>query len=193
MNLVAVLRRLSYHARGIWYRGVIIASGGRCGRNLLVESGLTLRHGAHSGLAIGDNVYFGVGTVIDCPSSGRLVIGDRVTLTHGVLIGAIASVTIGNDALIGEYVSIRDAEHGMDTAAGPMRDQPMHAKGCEIGSDVWIGRGCAILGGATLEHGCIVGANSVVKGVVPAQMIAAGAPARVIRARTGEAPLRQVL
>lgn len=183
MNLLAIYRRIAYLARGSVYRLIIRASGGRCGRGLRVEPGFVLRHGAHAGIQIGSNVYIGMATVIDCPPNGRVIIGNDVTLTHGIVISSVLSVAIGNGTLIGEYVSIRDAEHGMDLSAGPIRDQPMRAQGCEIDADVWIGRGCAILAGAKLRQGCVIGANSVVKGEIAAQMIAAGAPARTIRGR----------
>ena len=190
MNPIAFVRRAAYMARGIFYRTAILASGGRCGSGLRVEPGLRLRHGLHSGISIGKNVYLGVGTVIDCPAPGVVSIGDNVTLTHGVFISAVKSVTIGENALIGEYVSIRDADHKMDLSAVPIRDQPMVAQGCKIGSDVWIGRGVAILAGAQLRRGCVIGANAVVKDDIPEHAIAVGAPARVVSQRR-PAPLDQ--
>lgn len=169
--------------RGVFYRAVILAAGGRCGPGLRVEGGLILRHGAHKGILIGRDVYLGVGTVIDCPSTGTVVIGNGVTLTHGVFISAAQSVSIGNDALIGEYVSIRDADHKMELSTVPIRHQPMVARGCVIEGDVWIGRGAAILSGAKLGEGCVIGANAVVKGDIPGQSIAVGIPARVVSHR----------
>jgi acetyltransferase-like isoleucine patch superfamily enzyme len=59
----------------------------------------------------------------------------------------------------------------------------MTARGCIIADDVWIGRGSAILAGAKLRTGCVIGANSVVKGEIPEAVIAVGAPARVITSR----------
>ncbi|MBN9245294.1 MAG: acyltransferase [Mesorhizobium sp.] len=183
MNFLSLVGRIAYVMRGGFYRAAIIMSGGRCGPSLRVERGFRLRHGGHRGLSIGKSVYLGAGTVIDCPYPGTLSIGDNVTLTHGVFISAAKSVTIGKDTLIGEYVSIRDANHQIDISPVPIRQQPMLAQGCEIGSDVWIGRGCAILAGSQLQDGCVVGANSVVKGDVPRNAIVAGSPAKIIRYR----------
>lgn len=184
MNPMAFVLRASYITRGVLYRLSIIVAGGRCGPGLRVEGGFRLRHGPHEGISIGKNVYIGFGSVIDCPKSGTLVIGSNVTFTHGVFISAAKSVSIGDDALIGEYVSIRDANHQTELNR-PMRLQPMAALGCEIGSDVWIGRGCAILSGARLKTGCVIGANSVVKGEIPKHTVAVGSPARVVKPRTG--------
>jgi acetyltransferase-like isoleucine patch superfamily enzyme len=183
MNLFALLPRITYRLRGACYRAAIVASGGQCGGGLRVEPGLRFRHGPHRGITIGRDVYIGVGTIVDCPPGGVVAIGDNVTLTHGTFISAAKSVTIGDDTLIGEYVSIRDANHQMDISPVPIRNQPMIAEGCEIGSDVWIGRGCAVLAGATLRDGCVIGANAVVMGEIPRHAIAVGAPAHVVGQR----------
>jgi acetyltransferase-like isoleucine patch superfamily enzyme len=190
MNVLGLLRRIAYVIRGLLYRLIIIVSGGRCGPGLRVEGDLVFRHGVHSGIRFGKNVYLGKGTVIDCPKTGKVIIGHNVTLTHGVVISSVRHVKIGDDTLIGEYVSIRDAEHGMDLGAGPIRNQMMRPKGCDIGDDVWIGRGCAILAGAQLATGCVIGANSIVKGEIAPDMIAAGSPARPIRSRPGQRKAR---
>jgi acetyltransferase-like isoleucine patch superfamily enzyme len=53
-----------------------------------------------------------------------------------------------------------------------------------IGSNVWIGRGCAVLPGVNIGDGAVVGANSVVNRNIAAMVVAVGAPARTIRSRT---------
>jgi acetyltransferase-like isoleucine patch superfamily enzyme len=50
-----------------------------------------------------------------------------------------------------------------------------------IGESVWIGDNSVIMGPATIGKGAIVGANSVVRGVIPANTIVAGAPAKPIK------------
>lgn len=186
MNPIAFSVRAAYRIRGVLYRWAIIAGGGRCGAGLRVEGGFRLRHGPHKGISIGSNVYIGFGTVIDCPESGSVTIGNDVTLTHGVFISSVKNVSIGDDTLIGEYVSIRDADH-QTSASALIRMQPMVAGGCEVGSDVWIGRGCAILSGASLQRGCVIGANSVVKGEIAEYTIVVGSPARAVKVRSCEA------
>lgn len=56
----------------------------------------------------------------------------------------------------------------------------------EIGSDVWIGDGAAILGGHRIGHGAIVAAGAVVTKDVEPYSIVGGVPARVIGWRFGE-------
>jgi len=100
----------------------------------------------------------------------------------GSLIAAADSVTIGDDTLIGEYVSIRDANHGT-SAAALIRSQPLESKPISIGRNVWIGRGCCILKGVTIGDGAVIAANTVVTHDVQPNTIHAGVPAREIGKR----------
>ena len=113
---------------------------------------------------------------------GVISIGREVRLNRGATICAYTEVSIGDYSMVGEFVSIRDANHGI--ARGELvRSQPHDAKPIRIGSDVWVGRGACILPGVTIGDGAIIGANSIVTKDVPANCIAAGIPAKVIRER----------
>jgi maltose O-acetyltransferase len=98
---------------------------------------------------------------------------------------AYEQVVIGDFAMIGELVSIRDANHGL-TRGIQVKLQPHHARPISIGSDAWIGRGAYIGKGAQIGDGAVVGANSVVTRDVSPGDIVAGAPARII----GERPAK---
>lgn len=136
----------------------------------------------HPGLQFGDSVRLGEYAVIDVPCGGSLTLGSQVTCTMGVVLAAIQQIHIGDSVLIGEYASIRDADHG--TGAGvAMRTQPMVSSPVMIGNDVWIGRGACILKGVQVNNGAVVGANSVVTQSVAVSAIVAGTPARVLRVR----------
>ena len=50
-----------------------------------------------------------------------------------------------------------------------------------VGDNVWIGRCTTILSGVDIGDNCIIGANSVVTGDIPANCVAAGCPAKVIK------------
>ncbi|MBK8161647.1 MAG: hypothetical protein IPK65_00400 [Gammaproteobacteria bacterium] len=65
-----------------------------------------------------------------------------------------------------------------------MRDQPLVTKGgIVVGDDAWLGYGVIVLDGARIGRGAIIGAGSIVTGDIPEGVIAAGAPAKVIKAR----------
>lgn len=133
---------------------------------------------------IADGVFFETSPNPNEPARrGEIKIGSFVTLNSGVHLVSFDSITIGDDTLIGEFTSIRDANHGTDDVTTPIRSQPHVAAPIRIGRNVWIGRGCCILKGVTIGDGAVIAANSVVTKDVPANNIVGGVPAKPIRAR----------
>ncbi|HIJ74748.1 MAG TPA: acyltransferase [Candidatus Hydrogenedentes bacterium] len=136
-----------------------------------------------SRVIFGEHCRLGRNALFETAGAGQITLGANVRVNAGTVIVSSAQVTIGDDCLIGEYVSIRDADHGMapDT---PMRLQQQEAAPIAIGRDVWIGRGAAVLKGVTVGDGAVIAANSVVTKDVPPMVVVAGVPANVIKSRT---------
>ena len=105
-------------------------------------------------------------------------------MTH---IVAYEKVEIGHNVLIASKCFISDTNHG--NYNGEKQDSPeiapnvrkLETQPVKIGNNVWIGENVVILAGTNIGDGCIVGANSVVKGNVPPKSIIAGSPAKVIK------------
>lgn len=120
-------------------------------------------------------------------AQGEIILGGNVRINRGTTLASYAQIRIGTFTIMGEFSSIRDANHGTEPGT-PMRLQPHTAAPISIGRDVWIGRGSCILPGVTIGDGAIIGANSVVTKDIPSHTLAAGAPAKVLRDRKKNSP-----
>jgi acetyltransferase-like isoleucine patch superfamily enzyme len=180
-NAVAAYRKMTRRLRGLKFALGIRIGGGRVGRRLEVERGVSFRWGPHSGLSIGDDVRLCTGVIVDVPPGAELALENRVKVMHYTVIAAARSIRIGEEAQIAEHCSVRDADHGLDPLR-PVGEQ-LVASPTTIGRRVWVGRGVAVLRGAAIGDDAVIGANSVVKGEISPGGIAVGSPARVVRLR----------
>ncbi len=119
----------------------------------------------------------------------RIVIGDYVRFSDGVHISAIESITVGSHTLFGSKIYVSDHNHGIYAGEGQSSpDEPPAQRrlggggAVVIGENVWIGDNSVIVGPVNIGRGAIVAANSVIRGVVPANTMVAGAPAKPIKA-----------
>ncbi|MCP3136610.1 sugar O-acetyltransferase [Pyxidicoccus xibeiensis] len=115
-----------------------------------------------------------------CDYGTYIHLGARVFINFQCVILDCNPVTIGDDVSIGPGVHIYAATHPLDPderIKGPELARPV-----TIGAKVWIGGGAIILPGVTIGEGSTIAAGSVVTKDVPPYVLAAGNPARVIRA-----------
>ncbi|MCV6639408.1 acyltransferase [Candidatus Albibeggiatoa sp. nov. NOAA] len=131
-------------------------------------------------IKLGKNLYLWRDLYWETQDAGSIEIADNVVMSRGVHIVAFDRVSIGKNTMIGEYSSIRDANHRIHTEL-PIRYAGHDSAPIEIGENVWIGRGVTILSGITIGDNAVIGANAVVTKDVPANSIAVGIPAEVIR------------
>jgi len=144
-------------------------------------------------LIMGKGFSCGPRLIIDIFGKNASVkIGKDVMAYHGLHIGAINSVEIGDGVLIASDVYISDHSHG--SYKGEMQSSPdqlpvdreLTSSPVKIGNNVWIGEKVSILPGVTIGEGAVIGAGSVVTRNIPSQTIAVGAPAVVIKTYDSE-------
>lgn len=135
-------------------------------------------HGTRN-IRIGRDVLIYPDVYLETQGAGRIEIGDRVVLSRGVHIVAFDRVVLEDDCMVGEYASIRDANHRAHEQS--MRDSGHDAQPIHLGRNVWIGRGVTVLKGARIGACSIVGANAVVTQSLHSHSRAAGIPARPLR------------
>lgn len=121
-------------------------------------------------------------TYIEADSPESLVrVGDRCMFNNTVTLRSEGpGIDIGADTLFGTDVQVFDSDfHGLH----PARRHGGHARMAEvrIGRNAWLGSNVMVLRGVTIGDDTVVGAGSVVSRSLPAGVIAAGNPARVVR------------
>jgi acetyltransferase-like isoleucine patch superfamily enzyme len=113
----------------------------------------------------------------------KLSIGPGTYINRRTFLDAVDSLFIGQNVAIGPNCYITDHDHGTDLSKLTLH-QAMVSAATRIGDGVWIGASVTVLKGVTIGDRTIIGAGSVVTKSLPADVIAAGVPARVIRLRT---------
>ena len=110
----------------------------------------------------------------------NITIGDGSWVNFGLTALDVAPIVIGQDVLIGPNCSLYTAIH--PTEPGPRRAKWESAAPITLGDNVWLGGSVVVCPGVTIGENAIVGAGAVVTRDIPANSIAVGNPARVIRA-----------
>ena len=113
----------------------------------------------------------------------RFHIGEGTWIGPQCFMYASAGIEIGKHVGIGPKVVIVTSQHDMGDRSLPILHAPLKHAPVVIGDGSDIGCSAVILPGVTIGAGAQIGAGSVVTKDVPAYVIAAGAPARVIRER----------
>ncbi len=113
-----------------------------------------------------------------CDYGTNIHLGEKVYFNFDCVILDVCEVRIGNFVFVGPGVHIYTATHPLQAK---LRRTQEFGKPVAIGNDVWIGGNAIICPGVTIGDGCVIGAGSVVTKNIPAGVLAAGNPARVIR------------
>src|SRR4051794_22928817 len=106
-------------------------------------------------------------------------IGARCFANFGLVALDVAPITIGDDVQIGPNVQLLTPTHPVDPE--PRRAKWEAAQPITIGDNVWLGGGAIVLPGVTIGANTVVGAGAVVTRELPANVVAVGNPARVVR------------
>ncbi|MEO7556160.1 MAG: acyltransferase [Acidimicrobiales bacterium] len=170
--ITGYLRVLRFATRFYRFDG----AGTRCalGRNVRFWGSVNIHVGDRSAL-LDDVIIAGGGTV-------RL--GSGSSIGEGTVVVSWEAITIGRDVMVAGRCYILDVDHSFAALGTAIRDQDIQTSPVRIGDDVWVGAHTVILRGCTIGDGAVIGANSVVTRDIPANVIAAGNPARVIRSRS---------
>lgn len=127
--------------------------------------------------ACGKNLRLGRNLTFYNPSQMRF--GDDVYVAQGCWFMAAAEIAVDSQVLFGPYCVVVTSNHSRLNGSfrfGEPTNEPVR-----IAKGSWLAAHVTVTGGSTIGAGALVAANSVVAGRVPADALAAGAPAKVRR------------
>ena len=114
-----------------------------------------------------------------CDYGYNIRVGRNCFINYNCVFLDCAPIEIGDDLQMGPAVQLYTATHPLDRAqrlAGWELAKPIR-----VGNAVWIGGGAIVLPGVTIGDGAVIGAGSVVTRDIPANAVAVGNPARIVR------------
>lgn len=114
-----------------------------------------------------------------CDYGFNIKIGENFFANYNLVILDCAPVRFGRNCFIGPQCGIYTAVHPLD--AKERATGMEYAKPVTVGDDVWFGGHVTVLPGVTIGDGAVIGAGSVVTHSIPARVVAAGNPCRVLR------------
>lgn len=116
-----------------------------------------------------------------CDYGRQIHIGARTFVNVGAVMLDVATITVGDDVQVGPNVQFLTATHPVEAEA--RRAKWESARPILVESNAWLGGGVILVPGVTVGENTIVGAGAVVTRDLPANVVAVGNPARVIRER----------
>ncbi len=166
-----------------------VSHGGR----LVIEDFAEVQGRSSAGIHFGRDVSIGRNAQIS-PSSyyggeagHGLVVGDRSSIASDCFIGCSGEIRIGDDVMLGPAVRVYSENHVFARTDVTIKEQGVERGVTVIENDCWIGSNTIVLSNVRIGAGSVVAGGSVVTKDIPAGSVAAGNPARVIRARGEQA------
>ena len=164
--------------------------GAEIGNNVKAEKPIIVKNPKY--FSIGDDCFFGPGCRFEAwdqylndSFKPTITFGRDVRINSTCHIGCINRVEIGDQTLIGSHVMISDHSHGQnskDELNYHPSERRLYSKGpIIIGKRCWICENVVVLPGVQIGDEAVIAANSVVTKDVPARVVAAGNPAKVVK------------
>ncbi len=114
-----------------------------------------------------------------CDYGYNINLGENFMANHNCVILDVNTVTIGDNVMFGPNVQVYTATHPVQ--AEKRNEGREMGYEIEIGDNVWIGGSAVINAGVTIGDNTVIGSGSVVTKDIPANVLAAGNPCRVIK------------
>lgn len=186
--------------RGKLYRGLFasVGKGVVFGRNLTLRHPHKIRLGDHvvvddnvvldakgegnAGITVGDRVFLGRNTIVYC-KDGDIVLGAKVNVASNCQLFSSNRLVVGSGTVVGAFSYLLSGGEYDAASETPFADQDVQpSKGpLVIGANSWIGAHVTVTDASCIGEHCVIGAGAVVVKPIPADSVAVGVPARVVK------------
>jgi acyl-CoA synthetase (AMP-forming)/AMP-acid ligase II/acetyltransferase-like isoleucine patch superfamily enzyme len=154
----------------------------RMGANVTLMPGVHLKNRENGSIVLHDGVKLDTMVRLVAANDAVLELGENVAFGMGTVVNAGMDVRVGRGALSSMGCMINASDHRMD-AGLPIREQAFVHAPILIGEDVFLGAHCYVAKGSRIGNGAVVSVNAAVTGDVPPGAIVQGSPARVVKYR----------
>ena len=157
------------------------------GHNVTIEAHSIIDGYSSRRIILGNNAKIGMYSKLLSTSHlatyGKgLIMGNNSAVGDFCHFGAPGGITIGNDVIMGSFVSFHSENHNFQDTSKLIREQGVNSKGIILGNNIWVGARVTFLDGCEVGDNSVVAAGAVVNGIFPANSVIGGVPAKVIKA-----------
>lgn len=191
-----LIDRLIMRVRGIIFIQKKVFLGSGCsiknkkniqfGHNCTIEKGTRIDGYAVNKITLGNGCKIGAYSLITCTShlskyGKSLTMGNHTAIGDFAHFGAAGGIEIGNDVIMGSYISFHSENHNFNDTTMLIREQGTTSKGIKLGNNIWVGAKVTFLDGCIVGNNSVVAAGAVVSGQFPDNVVIGGVPAKVLK------------
>ena len=156
------------------------------GSNVTIDRNCFIDAYALNKVCFGSNVRIGAYSSLSSTSHmSKYGIGIRIGNNSGfgrfTEFGASGGIEIGNDVIMGSYISFHSENHNFNNSTKLIREQGVTSKGIKLGNNLWVGAKVTFLDGCEIGNNSVIAAGAVVKGCFPDNVVIGGVPARILK------------
>lgn len=165
---------------------ILNASNFQWGKNVTIENNTVLDGYASEKIILGNNVKIGSFSKLLSTSHlsklGKgMKIGNNSAIGDYTHFGAPGGIIIGDDVIMGSYISFHSENHNFADTTKLIREQGVNSIGIKLGNNIWVGAKATFLDGCVINDNSVVAAGAVVKGEFPPNCIIGGVPAKILK------------
>lgn len=156
------------------------------GKSVTIDKHCVIDGFSSEKILLGDCVKIGAFSTLSSTSHlskyGKgLKMGNNSAVGQFTEFGAAGGIEIGNDVIMGSYISFHSENHNFIDSSKLIREQGVTSKGIKLGNNIWVGAKVTFLDGCIVGDNSVVAAGAVVNGIYPDNSIIGGIPAKVLK------------